>query len=113
VDSGRRQVSTNGGVHPLWSRDGKELFYLDPGGVTQGRGDLYAVPVETEGSFQAGVPSKLIADVFVGGHYKHPYDVSPDGQRFLMIREVEATEPARIVIVQNWFDELERLAPVK
>ena len=45
------------------------------------------------------------------------YDVSPDGQRFLVVKLVEgadqAAPPPQIVVVQNWFEELKRLAPVR
>ena len=55
------QVSTNGGVHPLWSRDGKELFYLDLAGGTQGRGDLAAQRIVDEN------PDLVVLDLMLPG----------------------------------------------
>src|SRR5262249_9638205 len=76
---GKTQVSTEGGIEPVWSRDGKELFYR--------QGDkLMAVDVHTESTFTAGVSRKLFE-----GHYVPSvtggagYDVSPEGTRFLMV----------------------------
>lgn len=91
----------------MWSPDGSELFYRS--------GDsLIAVPVSTEPVFEAGSPEVLFEGsyaVVIG----RMYDVSPDGQRFLMVKPAETTEgDARndVVLVQNWFEELERLVPV-
>ena len=114
VNSGRWQVSTDGGSRPLWARDGKELFYLSPTGA------LMVVPVHGERAWRAGTPSKLF-----DGHYYYggvgtpdrPYDVSPDGRRFLMIKNAEnpnrANAGSRIVVVENWFEELKRRVPLK
>lgn len=107
VDAGRWQVSTGGGAEPLWSRDGGELFYRN--------GDaLVAVNVETETSFTAsGVRTLFQGEHFVGvGQGGRSYDVSLDGERFLMIQSIadEADAP-RIVIVKNWIEELQRLVP--
>ena len=108
VNSGRWQISPDLGDDPIWSRDGRELFYRGPGG------QMMAVPVETEPTFNPGNPEALF-----GGPYPEgggvQYDVAPDGQRFLMIKGGGGTDgPAaqsQIVVVQNWFQELERLVP--
>jgi len=104
IDTGGRwQVSTSGGTQPLWARDGQELFYRSGGAVI-------AVPVQTDPNFTVGNPQVL----FEGDYHLAPggpnYDVSPDGERFLMIRGVEGT--SQLTVVLNWFSELERLAPV-
>ncbi|HSG63552.1 MAG TPA: hypothetical protein VLD39_01060, partial [Gammaproteobacteria bacterium] len=110
VNAGRWQVSANGGSEPLWSRDGRELFYRN-GTV------LMVVAVETSSTFSAGNPEILFEGRYFGGVGGAPqggraYDVSPDGQRFLMIKPVgTSTAAPRIVIVENWFEELERLVP--
>src|SRR6185295_9328549 len=84
VEAGRSQVSRGGGMRPVWARGGRELFYLAPDG------SLMAVPVdESKGRapFAAGTPVKLFAGAyFVDGAWVagRSYDVSPDGQRFLM-----------------------------
>ena len=100
------RVSTNGGYEPMWSADGRELYYL------QGNA-LMAVAVETEGEFAFEAPVQL----FTGRYFVAPgalassYDVARDG-RFLMIEPPgasTATAPASIVVVENWTEELKRL----
>ncbi|MGH9256213.1 MAG: hypothetical protein ACRD3C_16780, partial [Vicinamibacterales bacterium] len=107
VGSGRWQVSTDGGTRPLWARNGRELFYYVPPGT------IVAVPIQAGSPFAAGTPRPLFI-----GDYQMPvagraYDVSPDGQRFLMIKAApgEAAAPPQIVVVQHWLDELKRLVP--
>jgi len=105
---GKTQVSTEGGVQPLWVRNGRELFYRN--------GDkMMAATVETEPSFAAAKPKLLFE-----GHYKTTdvfpaqanYDVSPDGQRFLMVKEGAQEQAAtQINVVLNWFEELKQKVP--
>jgi hypothetical protein len=73
---------------------------------------LNAVPVETGASFAAGNPRMLFeGDYFAGPQGGLNYDVSPDGQRFLMIQNsADASARPKIVVVENWAEELERLA---
>jgi serine/threonine-protein kinase len=112
VGDGQWRVSTAGGSRALWARDGKELFYL---GID---GSLFRVPVETKGAtFDNGAPVKVFERrYFVGSNSGRSYDVSPDGQRFLMIKgagtEASAASPA-LILVQHWDEELRRLAPKK
>jgi Tol biopolymer transport system component len=112
VGGGQRQVSTAGGRQPLWARSGKELFYVG------GNGALLRVPVEASGAtWNAGTPTKLLEGRYVtGGTLGRTYDVSPDGQRFLMIKasgtDAGAPPPA-IIVVQHWDEELKRLVPTK
>jgi serine/threonine-protein kinase len=118
VASGRVQVSRGGGTHPLWSRSGDELFYLNLNGQVSGTGALMRVSVEASAGFEPGVPEKLFADNFVAPQQMWSvYDISPDGQRFLMFKNAELdtqTEPRRdIIVVQNWVAELERLVPTE
>ena len=104
VDSGRWQVSRGGGVQPLWARDGEELFYRD--------GDaMMAVPIESDQTFVAGNPEVIFEAEYAPTLGGRNYDVSLDGELFLMIKGVEdASEPTRIIVVLNWFEELRRLA---
>jgi len=117
LSQGRSQVSTNGGREPLWARSGRELFYLAPDGT------LMAVPVEvgpSDARFSAGIPAAVIP---AGGYYSEAafhrgrtYDVSPDAARFLRITIDESgpdgNDASRhFVIVENWFEELKRMAP--
>jgi serine/threonine-protein kinase len=111
VNDGRWQVSTAGGTSPLWAKDGRELFYLDLANR------LTAAPVQTSGArFVAGNPARVLdaayADTSV---YERAYDASPDGQRFLMMKELAGdpnANPAGRVVVLNWFEELKQRVPV-
>jgi eukaryotic-like serine/threonine-protein kinase len=105
---GKWQISTEGGTEPIWNRNGKELFYRS--------GDkMMAVDIATQPSFGAGKPHMLFHGDYVPTAIKMPYyDVSPDGQHFLMIKPVDqeqAAAPTQINVVLNWFEELKRLVP--
>ena len=108
VDEGRWQISTDGGFSPLWSRDGRELFYRNGP-------QIRSVPVETEGDFGHGTPALLFQGAFFYQAPGRTYDVSPDGERFLMIKSGATTEEDAetndVVMVENWFEELKRLVP--
>ena len=102
----RTQVSVGGGYDAVWSKDGRELFYRD--------GDrFYAVPVTLGGTFSAGVPKLLFTGPYLDtGIFFHSYDVSPDGQRFLVVQvSDEERAPRRFHLVQNWFEELKAKVP--
>jgi eukaryotic-like serine/threonine-protein kinase len=113
---GRWQVSTNGGNSPLWSPSGRELFYFSDADRS-----VMAVAVETQQTIKLLTPKKL----FLGSQYLigvvtpgTPWDIHPDGKRFLMMKRPEAplsTEalPRKINIVLNWFEELKQRVPVK
>jgi Tol biopolymer transport system component len=97
----KQQVSNDGGTAPIWSRDGTELFFRS--------GDRVMVADVRLGE-QLTVASPRV--LFRGSYELEPgpsgslgYDVSPDGQRFLMIR---SEAPRHINVVLNWFQELER-----
>jgi serine/threonine-protein kinase len=110
INSGRWQISTGGGTRPLWARS-KELFYVAGGGV------VMSVPVEAGVTFRAGNPIRL----FEGRYYTvaggRTYDVSPDGQRFLMLKVAGGSDEdaalTSIIVVENWFEELKRLVPTR
>jgi len=103
----RWAVSTGGGEEPVWSRDGRELFYR--------HGDqMLVVGVSTRPSFAASSPRVLFEGRFeltTGGHTQN-YDVSPDGQKFLMIQRIDSTRLYEIRVVVGFDRELERLVPV-
>ena len=89
----------------MWGRDGRELFY-------QASEDAMVVAVETGDTFRRGAPQRLFSlePYYLG--LNSNWDVSPDGQRFLMIKRVEATdETSPIIVVLNWVEELRRLVP--
>ena len=111
VDGGQWLVSTAGGRQPLWARSGKELFYVGADGA------LLRAPVEASGTtWNAGTPMKLFEGRYVtgSGTLLRTYDVSPDGQRFLMIKapgtDAGTAVPA-LIVVQHWDEELKRLVP--
>jgi len=98
------QISTNGGTQMRWRRDGKELFYL----ALDGR--VMAVPIGPgpHAAFEPGEPVPLFAArvgelVPLQSGYHQSYDISPDGQRFLMQTITEdVNAPAAIMIILNW-----------
>ncbi|MHC4432035.1 MAG: protein kinase domain-containing protein [Planctomycetota bacterium] len=99
-----KKISTGGGHQPVWSRDGKELFYRV--------GDkMKSAVIETEPEFKATDSEDLFAGKHLAG-WGQSYDVKGDGQRFLMIKESEEREAAaQLIVVLNWFEELKRLVP--
>jgi hypothetical protein len=104
---GKWLISTEGGTEPVWNRNGKELFYRS--------GDkMMAVDITTQPGFAVGKPRKLFEGRYLPSPYSIPaYDVSPDGQRFLMLKplEQELAAPTQINVVLNWTEELKRLVP--
>jgi hypothetical protein len=80
----RRQISTSGGTSPKWSPTGGELFYRR----TSNDGSMMSVTVDFEPVFTPGIPEVLFEGNYVRGGTtgRRHYDVSPDGERFLMIR---------------------------
>jgi serine/threonine-protein kinase len=120
VNGGRWQVSsTGGGSEPLWARSGRELFYRGSDGALLG----VAVAVEGSASFRTGKPVRLVEGRYYAGAGGgaapgRTYDVSPDGRRFLMVKEgggsdQTAAAPPSIVVVQHWVEELKRLVPTR
>ena len=109
IDSGRWQVSTGGGTRPAWESNGRELFYL------AADGKLMAVPVQSGATYSAGTPQVVVNAAYLNPYNGRTYDVSPDGKRFLMIKEAstQPASPRQLVVVLNWFEELKRLVPRK
>ncbi len=119
VNEGRWQVSAGGGDSPLWAPDGRELFYRN--------GDaILAVPVQTDQTFSPGTPKILFRGRYLTISTQltnlelRPWDISPDGKRFLMVKPAGLTGgpssgegPRKINIVLNWFEELKQRVPVK
>jgi len=104
---GKLQISTNGGTEPVWNPNGRELFY-------RSGNKMMVVDVASQTSFSAGKPRILFEGRFLPTPATSPnYDVSPDGQRFLMVKAVEPEEQSatQINIVFNWFEELKRRVP--
>jgi serine/threonine-protein kinase len=104
AEEGRWQISSAGGHEPLWSRNGREIFFR------AASGEMMTVPVTTTPAFVAEAPRALFAarDFARAPSYRG-YDVSPDGKRFVMLRPVAdsvAPPPNQLVLVDNWFAEL-------
>jgi serine/threonine protein kinase/Tol biopolymer transport system component len=105
IGAGKWQVSSAGGQEPRWRQDGKELFYLS------GEGKMMAVPVKMGAGFEAGSPVTLFQT-----HRRQPisalhffsYDVSGDGQRFLIITKVDEANTAPLSILLNWASKMEK-----
>ena len=95
---GKWQISTAGGVDPVWGHDGKELYYLDP------KNQLMAAQVDTHSpTFQAGIPKALFqAHIMPPSYWRSNFVVSPDSQRFLMLMPPGETKPSPITVVVNW-----------
>jgi Tol biopolymer transport system component len=89
------QVSTQGGVHPFWRQDGRELFY-------RAGSRVMAVPVQIAPEFSAGVPVELFQAPFVTALDRAQCRPMPDGQRFLVLAAPgnEAVLPASVLL--NW-----------
>ena len=113
VADGRWQISRDGGVAPRWGPDSREVFFQTSGGpgtsVT-----LMVAENDTEPTFTPGIPRPLFDGPYRMGGLPHgwPFDVSLDGQRFLMIKEAAVSDQPQVVLVENWFEELTRLVPV-
>ncbi len=108
---GRWQISSGGARQPMWSRDGRELYYRDFEGA------MYAAPITLSPTFAPGAAVKLFSNSAHRGAGKsgggRTYDVSLDGRRFLMIKTQPVSPNSQaIVVVLNWFEELKRAVPV-
>jgi len=103
--NGKWQISSGGGQEPRWRQDGKELFYVSA------EGKMMAVAVTTGASFESGSPVALFQT-----HRRQPvssqdvfsYDVSGDGQRFLIATKVDEANAAPLSILLNWASEMEK-----
>ncbi len=106
IETGRWQVSTAGGANPAWAHSGRELFYQNPSG------EMVAVEIETRPTFTPGRQSVLFpTDSFRYSASGRSFDVSRDDNRFVMLRSVSAGVPSKLILVQNFFEELKRLVP--
>jgi Tol biopolymer transport system component len=102
---GKWQISNEGGTEPVWNPRGRELFYRNGS-------KMMAVDVTTQGTFSAGKTKMLFEGPYVPTPRSFPdYDVSPDGQRCLMLKPTEQAAPTQINVVLNWFEELKLKVP--
>jgi hypothetical protein len=129
VDNGRWQVSIGGGNSPRWSPDGRVLYYLIGREIAEA---VVAVKLETEPVFKPDKPEVLFKGNYVGTFPGNgiPWDIHPDGDRFLMMKEGEKKKsesvseasvgsesvedrPLKINIIVNWLEELKERVPVE
>jgi len=115
VDARRSQVSTNGGTRAAWTRNGHELTYLSKDG------DMMSVTVQTAGgAFSAAPPVRLFKSPYLVGASilgldLRGYDVTPDGQRFVMIKQPDnagTTSLTGMIVVLNLISELKEHLPI-
>ncbi len=102
-------ISSDGGTQPMWAHSGKELFYRNAD-------KMMVVSVRTEPTFEAETATVLFEGSYSSARndVTRQYDVSSDGQRFVMVKESSdqgERPPDQINVVLNWFEELKRLVP--
>ena len=114
-------VTTDGGSNPMWSRDGKQLFYVREHPVDSGRTTFYAVEaLGTGASFEHGRPDALFSVdrlYIAGSGAGNLVDLSPDGKQFVtvLLPPPSAREPEedQVNVVLNWFTDLTQRVPAK
>ena len=112
VDDGKWQVSTNVGSDPVWSPDGRRLFFNEQ------PIRMMVAEVQTDPTFSRGTPTEVFPQSgleFGGGGRR--YDLAPDGERFVVRRSGGAQTTGeetfdRLIVVEHWFEELKRLVPI-
>jgi hypothetical protein len=109
----RYQIAT-GSNYPLWSPDGKELFYRSRATdvAVGGPAAIHRVEVRSDGAFTFTNETTLPVPGLLAFNNYSNYDITPDGKRFLILiraNSTAATASPLIHIVQNWFEELKRL----
>jgi Tol biopolymer transport system component len=101
----RIRLSVGGGTTPRWRRDGTELFYATPDGRA-----ILRVPMQLRPTLKAGVPARLFSiPASAAARFARRniiYDVTPDGQRFLINVPAEEPSSSRITVVLNWMSAL-------
>jgi Tol biopolymer transport system component len=109
----RKQISPDGGVQPAWSHSGRVLFYTSLLGAGPLR--MMAVSITTARSFEASAPQTLFEGNYQGQTLTRGYDVSFDDQRFFLpqMKPQPPIQPAQMILVQNWIEELKRRVPTR
>jgi len=103
---GKWMISIAGGVQPLWRRDGKEILYIGP------NGEVMAASIEAGATFKASIPKQLFVAPFFGGPGGNfpfrRWDISPDGQRFLIDSTMGASNSSPVTMILNWQSVLKK-----
>jgi serine/threonine-protein kinase len=103
---GKWQISTNGGLYPIWSPKGNEIFFMS------GTGKMMAVPLQKHPSFSPGTPKEFFdaARMYSPNSPLANFDIAPDGTKFLFVRSAHhVTEIVSFNIILNWTSELARV----
>ena len=103
--SAKWQVSTAGGGEPAWSPSGRELFYVN------GKAEMVSAEITPGAAFGVGRQRTLfsVSQLYRPGPIPM-YSLTPDGQRFLMVREGEASQQSELVVAENWLQQLKATA---
>jgi len=107
----KRQISVEGGDQPLWSPDGKQMFYINGNRIM-------SVDLNTESGMNPTKPRTLFERTFSmssgdAGVVGHIYAVFPDGKRFLFVENAARPEVRELKVILNWFTELQRRVPTR
>jgi Tol biopolymer transport system component len=94
-------VSTNGGLRPIWSKDGHELFYRESDAMMR-------VAIDPMHGLHAAKPERLFSGSFSGESHDVAFDVTRNGQRFIMVKSDEDAALTKLTAVQNWQQDLKR-----
>jgi serine/threonine-protein kinase len=106
------QISVDGGWEPAWASSGRELFYGDYLSIQPMRLRMMVVDIVTQPELHAGIPKVLFDGPYqLGEVVGRDYDVTADGQRFVMIKRPDESAPQQVNVILNWFEELKRLVP--
>lgn len=105
--AGKWALSTQGGRDPQWSHSGKEVFFTD------GASNLVSTEVKTTPGFSVGrsttlFPTPAFWSDFTPAHAQ--YSIAPDDRRFLLVQSASGTQPDKLTVVENWFEELDGTA---
>jgi serine/threonine-protein kinase len=104
---GKMQISSDGGNEPVWAGNNRELFYRN-------QDLMMAVTITSEEPFRASRPQPLFeASYDDAGVASRGYDITPDGQSFIVVRSERVSVATQVHVILNWFEELKRRAPVR
>jgi serine/threonine-protein kinase len=107
--NGKWQISTNGGARPFWSPDGKEVLYFNA------TGRMMSAPVKSDPVFSMEMPRELfdVSQMYSPNNPLNNYDISPDGKRFIMVRNnAVSANVTYFNVIMNWVQELQREIPM-
>ena len=106
VEQGRWQVSSDGGLLPIWAPNGRELFYIN------GENQVMGVPIQAGASFSFGRPAMVFDHSDRPPSAYRNYEITPDGSRFVIVKESQRSRATQFVATINWFAELQERVPV-